>query len=73
MELSQYYDAQVAVLGSLLIEPDRLAGQIFHRVRAEDFSAAELRHIFEAAKEVFLSGAAATELKFAEGAERWIT
>ena len=57
MELSQYYDAQMAVLGSLLIEPDRLAGQIFHRVRAEDFSAAELRHIFEAAKEVFLSGA----------------
>lgn len=57
MELSQYYDAQMAVLGSLLIEPDRLAGQIFHRVRAEDFSAAELRHIFAAAKEVFLSGA----------------
>lgn len=57
MELTQYYDAQLAVIGSLLIEPDKLAGKIFHRVREEDFSAAELRHIFEAAKHVFLSGA----------------
>lgn len=57
MELTQYYDAQLAVLGSLLIEPDKLAGKIFHLVREEDFSAAELRHIFGAAKQVFLSGA----------------
>lgn len=57
MELTQYYSAQLAVLGSLLIEPDKLAGKIFHRVREEDFSAAELRHIFAAAKQVFLSGA----------------
>lgn len=33
---SAYYDAQTAVLGSLLIEPEKLAGQIMHVVRPED-------------------------------------
>ena len=36
-DYSAYYDAQTAVLGSLLIEPEKLAGQIMHMVRPEDF------------------------------------
>lgn len=57
MELSQYYNAQVAVLGSLMIDPDKLAGKIFRSVRDEDFSEAPVRNVFRAAKEIFLAGA----------------
>lgn len=46
-------DAQTGVLGSLLISGDKLAGEIFQRVKAEDFPSAEHRHLFEAALEVF--------------------
>ena len=56
MELIHYYDAQVSVLGSLMIEPDKLAGKIFHSVRAEDFSEAPIRNVFRAAREIFLAG-----------------
>lgn len=57
MELTQYYDAQVSVLGSLMIEPDKLAGKIFHSLRVEDFSQAPIRNLFRAARKIFLSGA----------------
>lgn len=57
MDLIHYYDAQVAVLGSLLIEPDKLSGEIMHRVRPEDFGDAPLRNIFRAAKELYLANA----------------
>ncbi len=57
MDLIHYYDAQVAVLGSLLIEPDKLSGEIMHRVRPEDFGDAPLRNIFRAAKELYLDNA----------------
>ncbi len=53
MELTGHLDAQTAVVGCLLIAGDRLAGEIFQRVKAEDFSSAELRHLFEAALEAF--------------------
>lgn len=56
MELSRYYDAQLSVLGSLMIEPEKLAGKIFHSVREEDFPDAPIRNVFRAAKEIFLSG-----------------
>lgn len=56
MELIHYYDAQVSVLGSLMIEPDKLAGKIFHSIRAEDFSEAPIRNVFRAAREIFLAG-----------------
>lgn len=55
MELNKYYDAQAAVLGSLLLEPDKLGGEIMHRVREEDFEDASLRNLFRAAKSLFLS------------------
>ena len=53
-DYSAYYDAQTAVLGSLLIEPEKLAGQIMHVVRPEDFSDPVKRNLFTAAREIFL-------------------
>lgn len=53
-DYSAYYDAQTAVLGSLLIEPEKLAGQIMHMVRPEDFSDPVKRNLFTAAREIFL-------------------
>lgn len=50
------YDAQVAVLGSLLLEPDKLGGEIMHRVQPEDFGTAALRNLFRAAREIWLEG-----------------
>ena len=51
-DYSAYYDAQTAVLGSLLIEPEKLAGQIMHVVRPEDFSDPVKRNLFAAAREI---------------------
>lgn len=48
-----YYDAQTAVLGSLLLDPGRLAGQIFHRVSPDDFYDPVKRNLFSAAREIF--------------------
>ena len=55
LNAGKYYDAQVAVLGCLMIEPE-LAGEIFHRVRPYDFATAELKHLFKAALELFQAG-----------------
>jgi replicative DNA helicase len=54
MELSQYYNAQVAVLGSLLIEPEKLSGMIFFSAKPEYFSEAPLRNLFTAARELYM-------------------
>ena len=54
MDLSHWYDAQVAVIGSLLMEPERLSAQIMHRLRPEDFGDPQLRNLFRAARELFL-------------------
>lgn len=48
------YDAQAAVLGSLLIEPEKLTGEIMNRCSQQDFTTPELRHLFVAAQELFL-------------------
>lgn len=49
MDLSARKQAEAAVIGSLLIDPDRVAGLVFSQARAEHFSDAALRHVFEAA------------------------
>lgn len=54
MDLTQYYDAQVAVLGSLLLEPEKLGGEIMHAVSPEDFGTATLRNLFRCAREIYL-------------------
>lgn len=58
MDLIKSYDAQVAVLGSLLLEPDKLGGEIMHRVTPEDFGTATLRNLFRAARDIWLEGGA---------------
>ena len=49
MDLNARRQAEAAVIGSLLIDPDRVAGLVFSKARAEHFSDAALRHVFEAA------------------------
>ena len=53
MDLSLWQDAQRAVIGSLLIDPDHVAGLVFSQARAEHFSDPALRHVFEAAREIW--------------------
>lgn len=53
MGLKAGLDAQTAVLGCLMLAGDQLAGEVFQRVKAEDFSNAELRRLFEAGLESF--------------------
>lgn len=55
MELSIYREAQAAVIGSMLIDPG-LAGLVFHRVDASDFSVPELRHVFSSARQLHFRG-----------------
>ena len=43
-------DAQSAVIGALLIDPGPVAPLVMDRLQAEDFSKAEYRHLFEAAR-----------------------
>ena len=49
MDLTAWDEAQQSVIGSLLIDPEHCAGQIFHRARPGDFRDTSLRHVFEAA------------------------
>lgn len=51
------YDAQAAVIGSLLLEPERLAGEIMQRLRPDDFSDGSLRGLYAAARELWLDQA----------------
>ncbi len=53
--LSRYYDAQVGVLGSLLLDAPHVAGMVMHRTREEDYTG-ELRTIFTACRELFQAG-----------------
>ena len=43
-------EAQRAVIGSLMLEPDLCAGEIFQKALPEHFGDASLRHVFEAAR-----------------------
>lgn len=47
--------AECSVLGSLLIEP-KVAGEIFSRLRPEDFSRSTYRNIFKAARDIYFAG-----------------
>lgn len=48
-----WLQAQQSVIGSLLIDPEHVAGEIFQRARPEHFGDAALRHIFEAARGIW--------------------
>ena len=56
MSRDSYRNAQRAVIGSLLIAPDKVAGPIFGSLRPDDFDSASLRDIFQAARELFFAG-----------------
>lgn len=49
------YDAQVGVLGSMLLAPE-LVGQVMAQVRADDFTSGVFRSIFQAITGLFLDG-----------------
>ena len=49
MDLNAWRQAQGAVIGSLLIDPEHVAGIVFSRASAEQFGDPSLRHVFEAA------------------------
>lgn len=45
-----WIQAQASVIGSLLIDPEHCAGQIFQSARSEHFGDPALQHVFEAAR-----------------------
>ena len=53
MDLTAWQEAQEAVLGALILEPEKLAGKIFHRAKAQYFRDSALRHLFEAAQKLW--------------------
>lgn len=55
MAVTAWEEAQRAVVGSLLIDPENVAGMIFSRARAEHFGDSALRHVFSAARELWLA------------------
>ena len=55
MDLKAWENAQRSVIGSLLVDPDHAAGEIFQSARSAHFSNPQLRHVFEAALELWLA------------------
>ena len=53
MDLTAWKRAQESVIGALLIDPDYSAGLIFQRAKPSHFGETELRHVFEAARELW--------------------
>ena len=53
MDLTGWRLAQQSVIGSLLIAPDQCAGLIFQSAKPTHFGETELRHVFEAAQELW--------------------
>ncbi len=65
MDLTAYYDAQVAVLGSLLREPEKLGGEIMQRLSATDFGDPVFQTVFKAARSIYNSGQALDRITLA--------
>lgn len=53
MDIKLYYDAQTAVLGSLMIDPAKTAGEVFYSVEPEDFADPSLRNLYTAARRIW--------------------
>lgn len=54
MDLKAWTEAQRAVIGSLMIDPDFCSGEVFQRAKPQHFGDTALRHIFEAAQELWI-------------------
>ena len=50
MDLKAWTQAQMSVIGALLIDPDHIAGMVFSQARPEHFGDPSFRHVFEAAR-----------------------
>lgn len=55
MDMTAWETAQASVIGALLIDPAK-AGEIFQAAKPEHFSDAALRHLYEAARELWSDG-----------------
>ena len=53
MDLKAWTQAQTAVIGALLLDPEHTAGMIFAQARPEHFGDPSLRHVFEAARDLW--------------------
>lgn len=54
MDLKAWKLAQQSVIGSLLIDPEHCAGEIFQRARPEHFEDRAMLHVFEAARGLWM-------------------
>ena len=54
MDLNEFPQAEAAVIGALLIDPDGVMPMLVEELRPEDFGNATLRHLFEAARGLYL-------------------
>lgn len=54
MDLTPWMEAQRAVIGSLLVDPEYCAGEIFQKARPEYFQDASLRHLFLTSREMWM-------------------
>lgn len=55
MDLKAWENAQRSVIGSLLVDPDHAAGEIFQSAKSAHFNDPQLRHVFEAALDLWLA------------------
>ena len=53
MALTAWTEAQRAVIGSLMLDPDLVSGELFQSAQSAHFGDPALRHIFEAARELW--------------------
>ena len=53
MDLTSWRLAQTSVIGALLIDPEACAGQIFQDAKPAHFGETDLRHVYEAARELW--------------------
>ena len=54
MDLKAWTEAQRAVIGSLLLAPEECAGEVFLKTGPRSFGDAALRHVYEAARELWM-------------------
>ena len=51
---SRALSAELAVIGALCLEPERWGGEVFHKLRPEDFGDATYRNLYKAARQIWL-------------------
>lgn len=62
------FEAEMAVIGSLCIDPEKVAGEVFHRLRPDDFGDQKWKALFCAAREIWLNRGALDPVTLAAAA-----